>query len=171
MIEVECPDCGKALQIDPIYRGQSGRCNHCGGPIIVPRDALTAAQKSALANTSSAQAPQSDDDWKTDPATPKQLSYLADLGATPSMMRGLTKGKASEMIEDLQEIRDLAEEDDEYAPPTPRSKKHPQASRDKETARAIRKQTDFQKNACGCLIILLTAPIWIPILLAIMASQ
>lgn len=31
MIVVVCPTCGKRLEIDPKYAGQSGRCNGCGG--------------------------------------------------------------------------------------------------------------------------------------------
>lgn len=35
-ITVQCPSCGKVLQIPEKYAGQSGRCNKCGATIAVP---------------------------------------------------------------------------------------------------------------------------------------
>ena len=36
MVEVICPTCGHTLRIPDEYAGQSGRCNGCGGRIVVP---------------------------------------------------------------------------------------------------------------------------------------
>ena len=45
-------------------------------------------------------------DWKTDPMSDRQRSFLHDLGASSSQMRGLTKGQASNLIDQLLEQRD-----------------------------------------------------------------
>lgn len=36
MITLRCPTCGKTLSIDDQYAGQAGKCNGCGGSILVP---------------------------------------------------------------------------------------------------------------------------------------
>jgi len=36
MISLRCPRCGKVLNIPSQYAGKAGRCNGCGGQIIVP---------------------------------------------------------------------------------------------------------------------------------------
>lgn len=36
MIDLQCPQCGKQLAIPEQYAGQRGRCNGCGGDIVVP---------------------------------------------------------------------------------------------------------------------------------------
>tara|TARA_R110001592_G_scaffold155357_1_gene385189 strand:+ start:1303 stop:1764 length:462 start_codon:yes stop_codon:yes gene_type:complete len=41
-------------------------------------------------------------DWRSEPASDMQMSRLADLGATPSQMRNLTKEQASSLVEELQ---------------------------------------------------------------------
>lgn len=48
--------------------------------------------------------------WELDPATSRQIDYIIDLGGT--IMPGMTKGEASNLIEDLLERR----------PPTPRQR-------------------------------------------------
>jgi DNA-directed RNA polymerase subunit RPC12/RpoP len=35
MLNITCERCGAVLQIPEKYAGQPGRCNHCGGPILV----------------------------------------------------------------------------------------------------------------------------------------
>lgn len=157
MITVTCDECGKTLSIPDQYRGATGKCNHCGGPVYVPSDALTDAQRAIVASNP----PQAD---MPTPATPKQLSYLRDLGATPSMLRGLSMAHASEMIAELEEVRDATEHH-------VISRKQQRHDEDRITAKAVQRQTNFHKNACGCLIILLTAPVWIPVLLAWIGSQ
>lgn len=36
MLELPCPACGQVLRIPEQYAGQTGRCRHCGSPIVVP---------------------------------------------------------------------------------------------------------------------------------------
>jgi hypothetical protein len=36
MLEMDCPYCGKHLQIPPQFAGQQGKCTHCGMAIIAP---------------------------------------------------------------------------------------------------------------------------------------
>ena len=33
MIEMDCPHCKMLLRIPEQYKGESGKCNHCGSPI------------------------------------------------------------------------------------------------------------------------------------------
>ena len=35
MIEYRCPHCERVLKIPDEYLGKSGKCNHCGGKIVV----------------------------------------------------------------------------------------------------------------------------------------
>lgn len=172
MIELNCPACGKLLRIDDQYRGTTGACKGCGAPIHVPPDALTTAQKSLLAqvrNPIDIPQPEPSDDWRDDPASARQLSYLADLGASANQMRGITKGEASELIDELLENaprRDSGRIAEDMA-----HSQREMVKAQKQAARAIQQQTNTIKNACGCLIILLTAPLWIPFLLYLIGSQ
>lgn len=40
MITTQCENCGKFLEIPDQYRGRTGKCNACGGPIRVPDSRL-----------------------------------------------------------------------------------------------------------------------------------
>ena len=50
MIEMKCPHCRKTLIIPAQYAGQSGKCNGCGGQIIVPGGRKVAPLTQAVAN-------------------------------------------------------------------------------------------------------------------------
>ena len=39
MISVQCPKCGKVIQVEAQYAGKQGTCQGCGGPITVPNAA------------------------------------------------------------------------------------------------------------------------------------
>ncbi len=52
--------------------------------------------------------------WRDEPSTARQVSFLLDLGATEAECRGLTKGKASDRIDEL-----LALREQRRAPPPP----------------------------------------------------
>jgi len=41
-IPIQCPGCGQMLQIPEQYAGQTGKCQHCGGPVTVPAPAVPA---------------------------------------------------------------------------------------------------------------------------------
>lgn len=170
MIELACANCGKLLRIPMEYRGQTGKCNGCGGPVHVPANALTQAQKALLktvTQTAVAVVEEDQEDWRDEPASKKQLSYLADLGATPSQMRGLTKGQASELIERLQD------EPPASRPAQPGPDYHRELLKaQKDTARAVRKASRSNSDCLTCLIIillLLFTPVWLPIVLAALA--
>ena len=44
--------------------------------------------------------------WRDDPSTARQVSFPLDLGATEAECRGLTKGEASDRIDQLLAVRD-----------------------------------------------------------------
>ncbi len=106
MIELNCERCGKLLRISPEFCGKTGKCNGCGGPVYVPEKALTVAQESVLSKSDDPEEnmipPNAATDWRNEPPSDLQMSRLADLGATPSQMRNLTKEQASNLIEELQ---------------------------------------------------------------------
>lgn len=73
MIELQCPTCGKLLKIPVEYRGQTGKCNGCGGPIAVPKAALTTTERDVLQSIGAAA-----------PAlTKEQIEYLNSLPDPP----------------------------------------------------------------------------------------
>lgn len=91
--------------------------------------------------------------WRDDPMTERQRDYLYSLGMEDCQIRAFTKGQASHMISNL--TGEASREDG-----------------NREIARAIRKQTKSNSDCLTCLIIvliLLFTPVWLPILLGILA--
>ena len=140
MIKILCPTCAKALEIPDKFAGQRGKCKYCQGTLVVPL--LEAAPP----------APSEQHDWRNDPATKKQKIYLRKLGAEPHEITGLTKSEASDLIDDYKAVNKMQRAD-------------AWKDKDSEAAKAIRDHTNNQKNCCGIVIIILTAPLWIPFLL------
>jgi len=171
MIELSCSNCGKLLRIPEQFAGTVGRCNHCQTPVFVPSPALTPEQKRYIDSlpmpprwyqTAPVAAWRLFDaalgavcsflnrmisgtptrDWRSDPMTEKQRDFLIDLGADEGEIDGLTKGQASAMISVL--------------------KGEPVRGNDDAVAQAMRAHTNWQKNCCGLVLIVLLAPFWIP---------
>lgn len=186
MIEMKCPGCGRALQFPIEYQGKSGKCKVCGSLFFIRAEASECDQVSEdhqhmhstpLSPTShriyglppiSTPTPVNIEhdiqDWQCEPASARQLSCLADLGATPSQMRGLTKGRASELIEELQGARPIRREAAVASDMAISQREMVKAQRD--LAKAIRAQTSTHRSNCGCialvLILLILSPLWLP---------
>ena len=54
MIELNCPHCASQLGIEERYAGQRGRCNKCGGAIVVPSPRNLTRRDFAIGATSAA---------------------------------------------------------------------------------------------------------------------
>lgn len=163
MIEVTCPTCGKLLRISPEYRGITGKCNGCGGAVYVPANELTPAQRAALQGNEPPTLIEASPmrNWRVDPASERQLSLLAELGATPTMMRNLTKEQASELIEGLQDLRDPTNANTTIAADMAHSQRD-MANAQNELVKAAKQHNRFQRNACSLVLLVLLSPFWIP---------
>jgi hypothetical protein len=79
MIEMNCPRCGKFLRIPDQHKGRTGKCNGCGGTIVVPG--------------STAFSP---------PMSDAQREYLLSVGTPLVAIQNLSAAEATLIIDDLQ---------------------------------------------------------------------
>lgn len=122
-----------------------------------PRDLKKRSLNHAKMAEQRSKLPQRRPTQSNDLATDRQRDYLRDLGATEAQLRGITKDEGSRLIQALKEETESRRE---------------LISAQKETAKAIRKQSESNSNCLTCLIIvliLLFTPVWLPIVLGILA--
>lgn len=174
MIEYECPTCRIPLRIPESALGGGGTCNHCGNHFVLPglwsyrvsrawgfmrkNSGPALAQIWRRVINFNARTPPRPT-WRDDPMTERQRELLLDLGAEEHQIEGFSKGQATDMISILK------------GEPMGQSNRELIAAQ-KETARAVRRASQSNQNCLGCLILvllLLFAPVWIPLLVAALA--
>jgi len=98
-----CPACEGTLRVPPRHLGATGTCNKCGVRIaLIGRAEGDTPQRASLV------ADAVEDDTRI-PATEKQLTYLRALGARPEALTGLTRSRASALIEAGKQRRQAGE--------------------------------------------------------------
>jgi len=103
LLQFTCPACEAILRVPARLLGAKGTCNKCGARIaLIGNAAVTSPQRASLVVDEAT-------DDTTEPATEKQLEYLRSLGAGPEHLKGLTRSRASAMIDAAKKRRLAAE--------------------------------------------------------------
>ncbi len=104
MLQFVCPACEAVLRVPARHLGAKGTCNKCAARIaLIGNGAITSPQRASLVVDVAT------DDTPPKAATEKQLDYLRSLGVRQEVLQGLSRSRASAMIDAARQRRQAAE--------------------------------------------------------------